>query len=350
LYDEMILSSRNTAFVIKQLDIAAKSENYKWTLSLMNHLLAISPNDGEVLTKRIKLALDMQMLSTVDSLLPSFFRVCGSDEKRLIDMARYFVYRGQYEPAVILMKRAITINPKAIDAHLLFIDVLTEFKQYEMGINYCNELVSTEPKNAEIRNKLVRMNIEQGNIEDARKQMEISQQLSPNEEVRFVMLGRISRKEGSVKSALDYYQKALMANPRNVNTQLEFGTYLVDLRRWTEALLLYKNSLKSSPNNLDLVERYAWALAVSPLDDSGNGNKALELSNRLTLRRKYTKDQEMRCGVTLAASYARVGRFDRALEVANRYIGWAKTMRDSSYLRRLRTMITFFHDKKPYAL
>ncbi len=350
MYDSIILSSRNTALVLKQFDIAAKSENYEWTLSLMNHLIEISPGDGEVLSKRIKLALDMQKLSTVDSLLPSFFKICGSDEKKLIDMAKYLSYRGQYEPAVIVLQRAITINPKTIDAHIAFIDILMEFKQYEMGINYCQEMISTEPRNAEIRNKLARIYIDQGNLEEARRQMKIAQQLSPNAETSFLMLGRISKKEGAVKSALAYYQKALMASPRNVNTQLEVGNFLVDLGRWADAFLHYQNSLKSSPNDIDLIERYAWALAVCPFEDSANGRKAFELADRLTLRRRYTKDQEMRCGMTLAAAYARTGHFDQALEVANKFVGWAKTMRDSSYLRRLQSMIRCFQDKKPYAL
>jgi tetratricopeptide (TPR) repeat protein len=350
MYDEMILSSRNTAFLIKQFDIAAKSENYKWTLSLMDHLLAISPDDGEVLTKRIKLALDMQVFRTVDSLLPAFYKLCGSDDKKLIDMARYFVYRAQYEPAVILLRRAIAINPKALDAHLLFINILTEFKQYEMGINYCNELVSIEPKNAEIRNQLARMYIEQGNIEEARQQMKIAQKLSPNDEVRFIMLGRIARKEGLTKSALDEYQRALQVNARNVNIQLEVGNYLVDLRKWGEALAHFQKSLTTSPNDIDLLERYAWLLAVCPAQDLRNGEKALELANRLALRRKYTKAQEMRCGMTLAAACACAGQFDRALEVANKYLGWARTMRDSSYLHRLEVMVRLFQSKKPYVL
>jgi tetratricopeptide (TPR) repeat protein len=350
MYDEMILSSRNVAFLVKQFDIAAKSENYKWTLSLMDRLLAISPNDGEVLTKRIKLALDMQKLSIVDSLLPSFFRLCGSDALKLIDMARYFVYRGQFEPAVILLRRAIAINPKALDAHLLFIDILMEFRQYEMGINYCNELVSMEPKNADIRNRLARMYIEKGNIENAKQQMKIAQRLSPNDETKFIMLGRIAKKEGSPQSALDGYRKALNLNPRNVDIQLEVGNYLVDLRKWGEALTHFQNSLTTSPNDIDLLERYAWVLAVCPAQDLRNGRKALALANRLALRRKYTKPQEMRCGMTLAAAYACAGQFDQALEVAKKYLGWAKTMKDSSYLRRLEVMVSFFQSKKLYTL
>jgi tetratricopeptide (TPR) repeat protein len=350
MYDEMILSSRNTAFLIKQFDIAARSENYEWTLSLMDRLLAINPNDGEVLTKRIKLALDMQKLSIVDSLLPTFFRLCGSDAEKLIDMARYFVYRGQYEPAVILLRRAIGINPKALDAHLLFMDILMEFKQYEMGINYCHELVSVEPKNAEIRNKLARMYIEQGNIEDAKQQMKIAQRLTPNDEAKFIMLGRIARKERSPQGALDEYRKALNLNPRNVDIQLEVGNYLVELRKWDETLIHFQNSLTTSPNDIDLLERYAWALAVCPVQNLRNGERALALANRLALRRKYTKAQEMRCGMTLAAAYACAGQFDTALEVAKKYLGWAKTMKDSSYLRRLEVMVSFFQSKKLYTL
>jgi tetratricopeptide (TPR) repeat protein len=350
MYDEMILSSRNAAFLIKQFDIAAKSETYQWTLTLMDRLVAIDPNDGEILTKRIKLALDMQILRTADSLMPSFFKICGSDEKKLIDMAKYLVYRAHFEPAVMLLRRAITVNQKAIDAHLLFIDILTEFKQYEMGINYCKEIVPIAPKNAELRTKLARLLIDQGDTKEARQQIAMAQKLSPNDELSFIMLGRISKKEGSTESALDYYQKALIANPRNVNTQLELGDYLLDLRRWVEALNLFQNSIKTSPNDIDLIERFAWTIAVCPLEDLINGEKALELAKRLSLRRKYTKDQEMRCGITLAAAYGRMKQFDQAIGVANKYTGWAKTMKKSSYLHKLEAMTKSFRDKKPYTL
>jgi tetratricopeptide (TPR) repeat protein len=350
MYDEIVLHSRNTAFLIKYLDLAAKSENYAWTLTLMNHLSEVDPNDGEVLTKRMKLALDMQRLATVDSLLPSFHRICGSDDKKLIDLARYFVYRGHYEPAVMLLKSAITINQKALDAHFLFIDILKEFRQYEMGINYCNDLLPTEPKNAGLRQKLAAMYIEKGEMAEARRQIKIAQQFSPNDEVSPVLLARISKKEGSVKSALDYYQRALKANNRNIDTQLEVGAYLVDLRRWDDAFAHYQNSLATSPNNLDLVERYAWALAVCPAGDLRNGEKAMELANRLALRRKYTKDQEMRCGITLAAAYARAGQFEKASEVANKYLGYARTVKQSTYLHRLQAMTALFRDRRPYSL
>lgn len=350
MYDEIVLHSRNTAFLIKYLDLAAKSENYAWTLTLMNHLAEIDPNDGEVLTKRIKLALDMQRLAAVDSLLPTFHRLCGSDDKKLIDLAQYFVYRGHYEPAVRLLKSAITINEKALDAHFLFMDILKEFRQYEMGINYCNDLLPTAPKNAELRQKLAAMYIEKGDMAAARQQIKIAQQLSPNDDLSLVMLARISKKEGSSRAALDYYQKALSRNPRNVDAQLEVGAYLVDLRRWDDAFRHYQSSLITTPNSLDLVERYAWALAVCPAEDSKNGDKALGLANRLALRRKYTKDQEMRCGITLAVAYARAKQFEKALEVANKYLGYARTMKQSTYLSRLQEMTTLFRDRKPYSL
>jgi tetratricopeptide (TPR) repeat protein len=142
----------------------------------------------------------------------------------------------------------------------------------------------------------------------------------------------------------------LNLNPRNVDIQLEVGNYLVELRKWDEALIHFHNSLTTSPNDIDLLERYAWTLAVCPVQNLRNGEKALALANRLALRRKYTKAQEMRCGMTLAAAYARAGQFDPALEVAKKFLGWAKTMKDSSYRRRLEVMASFFQSKKPYTL
>ncbi|MGB2868094.1 MAG: tetratricopeptide repeat protein [Bacteroidota bacterium] len=350
LEDEMILSSRNTAFLIKQFDISAKSKSYDWTLALMNRLITLNPNDGEILTKWIKLALDMQMLPTVDSLLPSFYGICGSDEMKLIDMAKYFVYRGHFEPAVMLLRKAIQLNSKSTDAHLLFIDILAEFKQYEMGISYCKEIISMAPQNADVRMKLARLYVEQGDTRDARSQLEIAQKLSPNDEARFTMLGKIARKEGSVGRALEYYRKALNTNPRNVNIQLEVGNYLVDLRRWSEALKLFQNSLAALPHDIDLNERYAWTLAVCPIGGLHDGEKALKLAKVLSLRRKYTKDQEMRCGITLAAAYARTGQFERAEKVVNHYMVFAKTTKKSSYLHRLEAMATSVRNRNPYSL
>ena len=50
------------------------------------------------------------------------------------------------------------------------------------------------------------------------------------------------------------------------------------------------------------------------------------------------------------SAYARAGRFDQALATAEKYLGWAKTMKDGRYLRRLQTMTGLFREKKPYDL
>ena len=49
-------------------------------------------------------------------------------------------------------------------------------------------------------------------------------------------------------------------------------------------------------------------------------------------------------------AYGSVKQFGQALDVANRYVGRAKTMRDGSYLRGLEEMVKLFQSKKSYVL
>jgi hypothetical protein len=57
----------------------------------------------------------------------------------------------------------------------------------------------------------------------------------------------------------------------------------------------------------------------------------------------------MRCGITLTAAYARMKQFGQALEVASKYLDWAKTMNKSSYLQRLQLMVDASQNGEPHS-
>lgn len=350
MYDEMVLYSRNIDFLNKQIQLAVKCQSYEWTLYLINHVTKFYPDNGDILIKRIELALDMKRLNEVESLLPEFLNIYGSNEKKIVEMAKYFVFRGQYELGTLLLKKAVTIDKNAIDAHIEFINILTEFKQYTMGSNYCKELISIEPENPEIRNKLANIYIEQNKLGDAKQQIAIAQKLSPNKEIKFILFARISKKEKTVQSALDYYQDAINENPRNINTRLELGNYLLELHKWNDALRLFKNSLKLSPNDIDLMERYAWILAACPDDKIRDGRKALDFASRLRLVRKVTFEQDIRCNLTYAVVLGELKKFKRGIDEAKKIIQATKAMKMKNYESKLNNIISLYEANRPYRL
>jgi tetratricopeptide (TPR) repeat protein len=350
MYDALVLCSRNTDFITTQIDIAEKREAYEWTLTLIDHILEYSPHDGDALTRRLKLALDTQESDGVEPLVRAYAQLYGRDEARLMDMAKYLRYRGEYESSVTLLKRVITVNPKAMDAHIEFVKMLKTFKQYGMGIQYCDEVIAAEPKDAGIRIALAELLIQAGKIDRAKEQLKIAQGLHPDEKVRYLMLARMAKKTGDVQSAVRYFRKALSIDPHDAITQLELGELLLELRKWDEALRHFQSSLNASPNDLDLIERYAWILAACPDGKIRNGKRALESANRLSLMRKRTVEQDIRCGMTLAVAYGEMKQFDRAIEVANKHLDKAKTLRQKEYARKLSSLLQLLQSRKPYRL
>ncbi len=350
LYNALVLCSRNTDFITRQINIAVKWENYEWTLALINHILEYSPHDAEALAFRIKLALDTQKIEELEPLLREYVGQFKSDEPQLLDMAKYLRYRGEYEASVAVLRNIITLNPKAIEAHIEFARMLQTFKQYDLGVKYCTEVMATDPRNPEIRIELADLLIHKGDLGKAVEELKAAQSLHPNEEVHSIMSGRIAQKRGDVQGAIRYFQQALTLNPRNGAAQLELGMYLLGLRRWREAAKHWQEALRESPNNIDFIEQYAWLLATCPDASGRDGKKALELANRLTLIKKRTIEQDIRCGIALAAAYAETQQFENALSIAQAYHDKSTGFRKKDYADQLESLIHLFESRKPFRL
>ncbi len=350
LYNELVLCSRDTDFLTRQIDIAVKWENYEWTLALIRHVQAYSPHDEGALIRRIRLALDTQKLIEIEPLISEYCEVFGRDELKLLDLARYLRYRGEYEAGVVVLKRIITLDPKCMEAHVEFARMLQTFHQYDMGTRYCNEVIAASPDSAAIRLQLADLLIRQGKLDRAAEQVNIAQRLHPDEEARCLLLGRIAKKAGDAQTALGCFRSAIAANPANATTPLELGQYLLELRRWDEGSRYLRSRLEASPNNIDIMEQYAWLLAACPDQKLRDGKAALELSRRFMLMKKHTIEQEIRCGRTLAAAYGEMRDFDSAIAVARNYLKMSDALRKKDFSDQLQLFIQSFGSRRPYRL
>jgi len=350
MFDELILSSRNTDFIMKYVDVANKSQNLKWALYLISHILEYNPNDGDALTILLKLSLDSASMDMMGNQVEKYYALYNTDENKLIYMANYMIYRGEYGPALKYLRRAITLNPKAAGAHVGVIQILNQSKQYEQAMQYCQKIIPIEPDNINVRHEYAKILTLQGKFEEAREQLEFVRKNDPNNVTTWFLLGRVSKSQGNSNNAIYYYRKCIGADPTNVNNVLELGNYYIELRRWKDAITHFQNSLQASPNDIDLIERCAWLLAVCPDPNIRNGQKALELAMRLSVRRTFTQHQGMRCGIALAVAYAEMKQFDRAIQVTNRYIERAQKTRMDYYIPRLKSLLTLFLSNKPYRL
>jgi tetratricopeptide (TPR) repeat protein len=350
LYNTLVLSSRNTDLIIKQITMATKWGDYEWCVTLVNHILQYNPNDGEALTFKIKIALDSHDVKELGPLVNAYAEQFKADEPKLLDMAKHLRLRGQYEPTVKLLKMVIALNPRAVEAHVEYVRLMKMFWQYEQGIQYCTEILATDPQNIQIRIELVDLLILAGRLDKAEEELKAEQRLHPDDETRSMMLGRMAKKKGNAGNAVPYFQRALAANPRNSAIQLELGECLLELRRWNDAARHWQKALQASPNNIDFAGQYALLLAACPDASVRDGKKALEISVRLKLAQKRTIDQDIQCATALAAAYAEMQQYDSALSVARSYLELSEKYGKSDFTERLQVFVTLFVSRKPYRL
>jgi len=115
--------------------------------------------------------------------------------------------------------------------------------------------------------------------------------------------------------------------------------------RVLEALGHWRGGLEVDPNNLVLLNQTARVLATFPDASVRNGNEAVQLAER-ALSASGGRDPSILD--TLAAAYARVGRYPKAVETARRALDLATHGNDPELTAALQARIALYEAGKPF--
>ncbi|MBN1764929.1 MAG: tetratricopeptide repeat protein, partial [Sedimentisphaerales bacterium] len=179
IYDDLILYSRKPDFLIKQFQIAVRSQNTDWAFALNRLLMECKPESKDIVTELLKFSVDLQQKEAVAAYGDRFSKLFRSDENRLLEMTRFLILREEYDPALLLIKQIRAVNPGSVGAHLEYVSILRNRKEYEKAEAYCNNLITTVPHNPYIKIGLARVLIEQGKYNEAAEQLSLAAKINP---------------------------------------------------------------------------------------------------------------------------------------------------------------------------
>ena len=350
IYDDLILYSRRTDFIIKQIDIAVQSRNFDWAVALNRHIFEYNPQDKEALSKLLKLAIDLNQKAGLESLVKVYKEHHQDDEHRVLEMVRFMLFRKQYKIALELLQQVTTTNPGLIEAHVEYVTILGNLNQFTKAIEHCKKVIPMAPENAQIKIELARMYFHQGKVVQAREQLKLAEQINPQNEAGFLLQAQLWRYQKNRPKAVEFYRESLKINPVNVFTSLELGNYFIELRDWKNALQHFQQALKISPNNVDYIERSARILSACPQTRFRDIKKALGFAERLKVVRKYTREQDIRSAMTIAITYAEQKRFNEALAIVDDYLVKLNTGNFEGYLAEFRSLRKIFRAEKQFRL
>jgi tetratricopeptide (TPR) repeat protein len=134
-------------------------------------------------------------------------------------------------------------------------------------------------------------------------------------------LASLLARKGETGEAVAHYEKALAIPPEDARSHLEFAGLLLHLGRQNEAVAHYRRALEIAPQSVEVLCAFSWVLATSTDPTLKNGPAAVTLAEKANHLSDGKNPFVLRA---LAASYAASGRFEEAVDMAQRALQLTK--------------------------
>ena len=129
------------------------------------------------------------------------------------------------------------------------------------------------------------------------------------------MLALALASSGQLQPAAEQYEQAVQGKPDDPGLRYAFALTLGMLGKAAEAAEQYRYLLNLQPDHVEALNNLAWILAANPMDSLRNGAEAVRLAERAC---ELTQHRAPVLLGTLAAAYAEAGRYQDAVDTAEK--------------------------------
>ncbi len=186
------------------------------------------------------------------------------------------------------------------------------------AIGAYREALKYDPDQVYVLSNMSLALIRLGRFDEAVERAREAVAAAPDYAVASNTLGMALRKQYETKrdprlldEALVAFHKAVEADPHYANAYEGLFGSLMSQGRYGEAVDVLRDGLKHMPDDLKLANNLAWILATCQRDDVRDGEEALKWAKFVCQETKYKTHSFLD---TLAAAYAEVGDFEKAVQ------------------------------------
>ncbi len=183
--------------------------------------------------------------------------------------------QDKLDEAQVHYRKALTLDPRNLSAHLNMAQVLAVTDQPDRAIQLALRAVEIDPTSARARYLLGKLYYDTGQIDRAMEHWEATLEIDPEYVVAYSSMGAAVAQLGDTNKAIEIYERALAIDPNHVPARVNLGTVLAGQGQHDEAIRHYRLALEAQPNNIFLLNRLGIALARR-----GQVDEAIRLFNR----------------------------------------------------------------------
>ncbi len=205
-------------------------------------------------------------------------------EHRFKAKLNYFLQHKNYGNAVEFAKKIISLRPKNPEYHFLLADIYIKSKMIPSAIDIYkkmlnNKIFSIKVKEYNIKEKIALINLDQGKIIEAFKELYVISKMNPTSVVAQGLLGRIYGSQRKYDKAKEYLKKVLDLDPDNDEWHYQFGLAYLDTGDLSHAVQSLDKAYQINPEHVKA--QYFLALSCK---QKGMNEKAKMLFAKLNIQ------------------------------------------------------------------
>jgi tetratricopeptide (TPR) repeat protein len=311
-YKKLIIASIAMVLILN-FTVATRLQNRYWTnnISLYKHALAVTDNNA-IAHQKLGEAL--------------------SSKGKTVEAAKHY-------------NKALQINSCLIGANLNLGLILKEEGKFDKAIERFSKVIRIRPDYADAYYEIAATMEKQGNIDGAVKYYLEALRLKPEAARIHNNLGIALAYQNKEKEAIFHFSEALRIDSNYAVAHYNLGKIYINQQDFDRAIFQFKKSLQLNPNMAEALYNLSMILASHKEEKYRNGDKALELAQRLC---EITGNIQPLAYDALSAAYAETGNFDAALFNAQKGLQLALKQGSDELISGLKERLQIYKAKKPF--
>lgn len=253
--------------------------------------------------------------------------------------------KGELEEAVEQLSTAVELEPDYAEAHFSLASALGRLGQLEDEIAHYRLAIEAEPDYARALHNLGAVLLLVGRPDEAVEPLREAVRVRPDYGLAYANLARALAATEELDEAAQMFRKAISLRPDDPAAHRDLGEVSVRAGNFDTALTHYRIAVGMAPDDTGSLTGLAWVLAVHPDEATRDPKNALRLARRAS---RLAREPDATTLDALAAAYASAGRFDDAVETAEKALARARTEGDGERARAVAERLELYRNETPY--
>jgi len=251
---------------------------------------------------------------------------------------------GRVQEAIGHYEEAIRLRPGYAEVENDLGNALSKVGKPSEAVGHFEKALQIDPNYADAENGLALALVRQGRVLEAFPHWERSLRIKPDASAHY-NLGMALWLTGKRQEAIGHYEKALQLKPNYAEAHYSLALAMEQTGRVREAIDHYEQAVRFKPDSVEAQNNLAWLLATLAPADGGDPARAVTLAQRVC---ELTNNRVAPYLDTLAAAYAAAGRFNDAIDTAQKGVALARSAGQSQVADEIQRHLEVYREGRAW--